>query len=312
MTRLSVIIPTLRRPTELERAVRSVMAQTGAHAQPDSLVVADNDPAASARETVDRLAAEATFPIVYVHAPKPGVATARNAALAATDAELIAFLDDDEIASPGWLTALVEAREALDADVVFGPIQGRAPSAQAWQQPYLERFFSRAGPASDQTIDEPYGCGNALFLRATTLMGDPPFDVSADQSGGEDDALFQVLVGRGVVWGWASKAWVEEAAPPHRATLNYAFTRAFAFGQGPSQTAARRRDWASLVRWMGIGAGQTVVFGTVAAVQWLTGRSSRAYWTDRAARGLGKLFWMKPFEPKLYGLAELRRAQRSS
>ena len=309
---LSVVIPTLRRPVELERAIRSVMAQTGAHALPDSLVVADNDPEGSARTRVEALAREAAFPIVYVHAPKPGVATARNAALAATEADLIAFLDDDEIASPGWLTALVEAQEALKADVVFGPIQGRAPSARPWEQPYLERFFSRAGPSGDQLIDEPYGCGNALFVRATTLASPGPFDVGADQSGGEDDALFQTLGRRGVVWGWAARAWVDEAAPAHRANLSYALTRAFAFGQGPSQKAARERDWPGLIRWMLIGAGQSVVFGAVAAGQWLTGRSGRADWTDRAFRGLGKLFWMKPFEPKLYGLAELRRAQRSS
>lgn len=309
---LSVIIPTLRRPAELERAIRSVMGQTGRHAHPDSLVVADNDPEGSARQLVERLAAEAPFPIVYVHAPRPGVATARNAALGATNAGLIAFLDDDEIASPGWLTALVDAREALGADVVFGPIQGRAPDARPWEQPYLERFFSRAGPKTDQVIDHPYGCGNALLLRETTLVGPTPFDVAADQSGGEDDALFQALARNGVVWGWASQAWVEEAAPAHRANLSYALTRAFAFGQGPSQKAARERDWTGLMRWMVIGAGQSVVFGSIAALQWLTGRASRADWTDRAMRGLGKLFWMKPFEPKLYGLAELRRAQRSA
>jgi hypothetical protein len=309
---LSVVIPTLRRPVELERAIRSVMAQTGVHAIPDSLVVADNDPEGSARAQVETLAREAAFPIVYVHAPKPGVATARNAALAATDAELIAFLDDDEIASPGWLTALVEAREALKADVVFGPIQGRAPTATPWQQPYLERFFGREGPDADRRISEPFGCGNALFLRRTTLEGPAPFDVRTDQSGGEDDALFQSLGKRGAVWGWASKAWVEEAAPAHRANLSYALTRAFAFGQGPSQKAARERDWTGLIRWMAIGAGQSIVFGSVAAAQWVTGRPSRADWTDRAVRGLGKLFWMSPFEPKLYGAAELKRAVRSS
>lgn len=309
---LSVIIPTLRRPVELERAIRSVMRQTGPHARPDSVVVADNDPEGSARALVEALSREAAFRTVYVHVPTPGVATARNAALNATDAELIAFLDDDEIASPGWLTSLVEAREALGADVVFGPIQGRAPSAKPWERPYLERFFSRAGPDRDQIIEEPYGCGNALFLRRTTLAGRAPFDTDTDQSGGEDDALFQSLGRRGIVWGWASKAWVDEAAPAHRANLSYALTRAFAFGQGPSQKAARERDWAGLFRWMIIGAGQSAVFGAVALGQWLTGRATRADWTDKAVRGLGKLFWMKPFEPKLYGVAELRRVQRSS
>ena len=311
MTRLAVIIPTLRRPHALESAIRSVMGQRGAHARPDLLVVADNDPDASARDTVQQLASEASFPILYVHAPKPGVATARNAALAATDAELIAFLDDDEVAGPDWLTALVETQAALKADVVFGPIQGRAPGARAWSRPYLERFFSRIGPEADAVIAQPFGCGNSLFRRERTLAGAAPFDVDTDQSGGEDDTLFQRLEGLGVVWGWSARAWVDEAAPAHRATVAYALMRAFAFGQGPSQQAARERNWVGVLRWMLIGAGQTVVFGAVAALQWLTGGARRADWADRTARGLGKVFWMKPFEPQFYGLAELRRAQRA-
>ena len=307
MSQVCVLIPTLRRPESLERAVRSVLIQTR---PPDSLVVVDNDPDATARETAERLGKEAPFPLIYVHEPRPGVATARTAGLRATDAALIAFLDDDEIASPGWLDALLRAQASLGAEVVFGPIQGRAPQAEAWLRPYLERFFSRLGPPEDCLIDEPHGCGDALFVRASTLVGDAPFDVETDQAGGEDDALFQTLAARGVRWGWAANAWVDEAAPAHRATLAYALRRAFAYGQGPSQSAAKRRDWPAVIRWMVVGAGQAVVFGVVAGVQWLARRPARAEWTDRAARGLGKLFWMKPFEPHLYGMAELRRAQR--
>lgn len=311
MTRLAVIIPTLRRPEALQSAVRSVMSQRGARARPDQLVVADNDPDGSALEVVNRLMREAPFPITYVHAPSPGVATARNAALAATEAELIAFLDDDEIAGPDWLTSLVQTQAELKADVVFGPIQGRAPGASPWALPYLERFFSRSGPDVDGVIEHPFGCGNSLFRRERTLVGAHPFDTDTDQSGGEDDALFQRLESQGVVWGWSAGAWVEEAAPAHRATLSYALTRAFAFGQGPCQQAARERNWIGVLRWMLIGVGQTAVYGAVASLQWLIGGARRIDWTDRAARGLGKIFWMKPFEPQFYGLAELKRAQRA-
>ena len=308
MTEVAVVIPTLRRPAELERAIRSVFDQT---TRPASVVVADNDPEGSAAKVLHRLRPEAPFPLVYAHAPRPGVATARNAGLAATDAGLIAFLDDDEIATPGWLDALLSAQRALGADVVFGPIQGRAPDASAWTRPYLERFFSRSGPKADALIEEPYGCGNALFVRATTLHGAAPFDLSTDSSGGEDDALFQQLGKVGVRWGWAANAWVEEAAPPHRATLAYALKRAFAYGQSPSQKAAQDRNWVSLLFWMGVGAGQAVVYGVVAAGQWLLRRPARVDWTDRAVRGLGKLLWMRPFVPEFYGAAELQRAQRA-
>src|SRR5690606_33424548 len=125
----------------------------------------------------------------------------------------------------------------LGADVVFGPIRGRVPETTGWATAYLERFFGREGPSETRLIDQAYGCGNSLMVRATALPGALPFDPSADRSGGEDDALFQALEARGGRFGWAAEAWVDEFAPLHRATMRYALTRAFAYGQSPSQLA---------------------------------------------------------------------------
>ena len=312
MADVAVIVPTLRRPESLERALRSLFAQTGVADRVSEIVVVDNDPAGSAAAGVEALRSLAPWPLVYVHAPRPGVATARNAGLAATRAPLIAFLDDDEAASPGWLTALLKAQEGTGADAVFGPITGRAPEAEAWLKPYLERFFGREGPVETGLIDTPYGCGNSLMARATALPGPAPFDIASDQAGGEDDALFAALRSRGGRFGWAPDARVEEFAPAHRATLGYALARAFAYGQGPSQTAAAARDWPAVLRWMVIGAGQTVVWGAVAGVMTLIGSARRAEFYDRTARGIGKLFWMKGFEPHFYGARELQRLDRAN
>lgn len=310
MTDIAVIIPTLRRPEGLERALRSIFAQARIADRLREIVVVDNDPSGSARTVVEALAADAPWPLVYRHEPRPGVATARNAGLSATKAPLIAFLDDDEAADPAWLAALVAAHETLTADVTFGPIRGRAPSAEGWAQAYLERFFGREGPAGDQLIDAPFGCGNSLMTRARALMGPTPFDASADSLGGEDDMLFAQLRARGARFGWASGAWVDEFAPPHRATLGYALTRAFAYGQGPSQTAARERDWAGVARWMAVGVAQAVMFGVVAAGLTLVASPKRAEALDRATRGLGKLFWMSGLEPHFYGRHEVARLDR--
>jgi glycosyltransferase involved in cell wall biosynthesis len=309
---VAVIIPTLRRPDSLERAVRSVLAQVGVVDRLREIIVIDNDPQASSRELTARLAAEASVPIVWRHAPRPGVATARNEGLAATTAPLIAFLDDDEAASPGWLAALLSAQKATDADAVFGPIRGRVPEGTGWTTPYLERFFGREGPAASGLIDIPHGCGNSLLVRATALPGAAPFNLTADQSGGEDDALFAALASRGGRFGWAADAWVDEFAPPHRATLRYALTRAFAYGQGPSQTAAAARDWPKVARWMVIGAAQAGVWSLAAAGLTLIASPRRADMLDRSARGLGKLFWMKGFEPHFYGARELDRLNRQA
>lgn len=308
---VAVIIPTLRRPDSLSRALRSVFAQTGATERISAVVVVDNDPVASASSTVDRLRPESPWPLVYVSEPTPGVARARNAGLAATDAPLIAFLDDDEAASTGWLAALLAAQVQTGADAVFGPITGRAPDAREWLKPHLERFFGREGPAQTGLIAHPWGCGNSLLVRATALPGAAPFSASADHTGGEDDVLFAALGARGGTFGWAADAWVEEFAPAHRATLAYALTRAFAYGQGPSQTSAAARDWPGVARWMVIGAGQAAVFGLASLALTLIASPKRAQMYDRAARGIGKLFWMKGFEPRFYGSAEVARLDRA-
>lgn len=307
MRDVAVVIPTLRRLDSLERALRSVFGQAEALERVSAIIVADNDPDGSAAPLVARLSVEAPVPLTYAHAPIPGVATARNVGLAATDAPLIAFLDDDEAASPRWLAALLEAHVQTGADVVFGPIRGRVPEGTGWTTDYLEAFFGRAGPAETGPLDEPWGCGNSLMVRATALPGPAPFDASADQTGGEDDKLFAALSARGGRYGWAGDAWVDEFAPPHRAILRYALTRAFAYGQGPSQTAAAARDWPSVARWMLIGAAQAGVWGMVSLIQFVLRRPSRARAYDRMARGVGKVFWMRGFEPKLYGTALLNR-----
>ena len=303
---ISVVMPTLRRPESLARAVRSVFAQADAGAL--ELVVVDNSPEGSARAGLEALRAEAPFPLRYVHEPRPGVATARNSGLAAASGGLIAFLDDDEEAPPGWLAALLDVHRRHGADVTFGAIRGRAPDGSGWATAYLERLFSRTGPAKSGPVSTHWGCGNSLLTRATTLAGAAPFSAAMDQIGGEDDLLFTQLADAGRRFAWAAEAWVWEHPAPHRATLAYAVRRAFAYGQGPSQTASYRGDRVGVAKWMAIGAAQTAVFGAAAGALWLLRRPERADMLDRAARGLGKVLWMPRFEPRFYGAAEVARS----
>jgi glycosyltransferase involved in cell wall biosynthesis len=309
---VAVIVPTLRRPEALTVALRSIFAQQDVEARLREIVVVDNDPRGTARTTVDGLRPESPCPLIYRHEPRPGVATARNAALLETSAPLIAFLDDDEAAAPTWLASLIKARTETGVDVVFGPIQGRVPDGLGWKTAYLERFFGREGPTTTQTIDHAYGCGNSLMVRATALPGPAPFDAASDQSGGEDDALFSALEQRGGRFGWAADAWVEEFAPAHRATLRYALSRAFAYGQSPSQIAWRERRPLAILFWMGVGAVQAAGWTLASLGLTLVASPRRAETMDRAARGLGKVFWMQGLEPRFYGAKELARLDRLS
>lgn len=300
---ISLIVPTQRRPLGLTTAVRSLFQQRDVDFKRLELVIVDNDQVPSAQGLVTLLADKAPFPVIYVHEPEPGVANARNAALAHACGDLIAFLDDDEEAPEGWLAALLDAQARFDADVVFGPVRARAPDEVVDHRPYLEKFFSREGPAEAGLIEHCYGCGDSLIRRSA--MPDPvsPFAVERNRTGGEDDALFGQMKAAGARFAWAPDAWVWEDPVPERLTLSYAIPRAFAYGQGPTSACAMASppDRVGIARWMAIGVVQAAVFGAVAMFKWLIGADDRAAALDRAARGLGKTLWWGPFKIHFYG-----------
>jgi glycosyltransferase involved in cell wall biosynthesis len=310
MSSVTVLIPTLRRPEGLARALHSVFAQQQARELIAEIVVVDNSPEASALATVEAMRPLAPAPLVYVHEPHPGVATARNAGLAQSSAPYVAFLDDDEEAPDRWLAPLLETHLRFEADVTFGPVRGVVPAVKASRRPFLEGFFSRLGPEQSGLIDDSYGCGNSVMTRATVLAGPSPFDSAADLTGGEDDRLFTYLRTKGARFAWAAEAVVYEHAPPHRATLAYTFTRAIGYGQSPSQICNRAGDHLGVARWMLIGAGQTVLYSFGALGLWLARRPERYRYANLAARGLGKIFW--PNFLHFYGAAEAKRSARRS
>lgn len=299
--RISLIVPTQRRPAGLAVALGSLLTQTGVDPKTLELVVVDNDQAASAQAAVQAFAAQAPFAVAYIHEPEPGVANARNAALARAHGDLIAFLDDDEEAPAGWLAALLAAFERHTADVVFGPVRGRAPGERP-HKAYLERFFSRLDPAPEGLIDHYYGCGNSLIRRAAMTGGDAPFSKDRNHIGGEDDLLFGQMQAAGARFVWAPDAWVWEDPAPQRLTLRYTLARAFAYGQGPSEACASQTppNRLGVAKWMAIGLGQAAAYGLAAGVQWLARRDFAAT-LDRAARGLGKTLWWGPFKIQFYG-----------
>jgi glycosyltransferase involved in cell wall biosynthesis len=306
MTPVAIVIPTLRRQISLGRALTSLFQQNAAAELISEIVVVDNSPEGSAREAVDALRSGSPAPLIYVHEPRPGVATARNAGVnAVTRSDYIAFLDDDEEAPPGWLTALIQTHLAFQADVTFGPVRGVA-AVMAAQKAYIESFFSRTGPAASGLLEDTvFGCGNSLLTRPTTLAGPAPFDPAADLTGGEDDRLFTALRAQGARFAWAADAFVYEHAPAHRACLAYTFKRALGYGQSPSQACARRGDWIGVGGWMLVGAAQASFYGAIAAALWVLRRPARFHYADRAMRGLGKVLWFSRLN--FYGLPDADR-----
>lgn len=100
---VSVIIPafSMKRWNDLSEAVASVRQQTIDVL--DTIVVIDHHPGLLARAQ-----RELRGVTVIANGGRQGASAARNTAVAASRGELIAFLDDDAIASPDWLEALLK------------------------------------------------------------------------------------------------------------------------------------------------------------------------------------------------------------
>lgn len=296
-TAVTVAVATFRRPADLAALLPLLAAEAAGaeRARPDvktGIVVVDNDPAGSAADVV------AAHPAVrYVAEPTPGIAAARNRALAAADdADLLAFIDDDERPEPGWLARLLDTWADTGAAAVAGAVRTELPAdADPW---IVEgEFFTRQHRASLPTgTPLPSAATNNLLLdlapvRRAGLRFDPAFGIS----GGEDELFTRRLVAAGGTIAWCAEAVVHEEVRPDRLNRRFLLLRAFSYGSLdarieqhlagslPARTAAR-------VRCVGMGLPR-IGYG---AVRWAYGRVTRSRWHDAYGsqllmRGLGLL-----------------------
>ena len=307
---VSIIIPTFRRPERAIAAARSALAQlVGASFE---LVLIDNDPARSALMNLRALAAGASIPVTVVHEPSAGVANARNAGVRAARGQLLAFLDDDELAPTTWLAELLRVQAVFDADVVFGPVHPRLAEEPIDHAEFYEDFFARQPGHKEGLIDDLYGCGSSLVRRAA-LPSAEPFSATRNETGGEDDLLFQAMHRANRRFASAPGGYGWETPDPSRVSLSFTLMRAYADGQGLAT-----REWSrspsnlpGVAFWMSVGLAQSLIYGPLAFLAFLARTEHRAFAYRRFTEAVGKLVWFPLLRPRFYGAARLKRATRA-
>ena len=145
MVRVAVCICTCDRAALLAR-VLAVLARVELDDLPPEnvlLLVVDNRPDGQARAVCERQRPRLPMPLRFVEEPRPGISFARNRAVAAArawGADLVAFLDDDDVPATDWLWQLVQRQRETEADLVFGfwpAAAGPAAARLAAQHPLL-------------------------------------------------------------------------------------------------------------------------------------------------------------------------------
>jgi GT2 family glycosyltransferase len=122
--RVSVIVMTVDRPGPLRRCLESLAAQSIPLDAFEVVVVE-----ASAKPAAGLIGEFAGRLRLSQHlSPNYGVAGNRNVGVARARGPIVAFLDDDCVADPGWLEAITTAVEANPRCLVGGPVANSYPS----------------------------------------------------------------------------------------------------------------------------------------------------------------------------------------
>lgn len=226
MARIDICICTFRRPFLVETLRSVARLDRGVHEL--GVIVADNDDVPSARERVEALRRKMGMPITYVHAPAANICVARNACLEAADGDFVAFVDDDEVVSQGWLKALLEKAQASGAAAVLGPVRAiYEPDAPQWM---VEGDFHSTLPVFvGGEIRTGYTCN--VLIRWVAPFRALRFNTALGRSGGEDTDFFYRLTGLGGKIDYAPEAVVEEPVPAARASMDWLTKRRLRFGQ---------------------------------------------------------------------------------
>ncbi|MBN1871837.1 MAG: glycosyltransferase [Candidatus Omnitrophica bacterium] len=140
--KISAAIPTYCRNKYLKEAVESLLSQTLPHDLYEIIVV-DNSPDSSAKKFLKKIAGAKN--IRYFHEPILGASNARNRALKESRGDIIAYMDDDTIAYPDWLSNIIKVFESSDLSIVcvggkIEPIWER--KRPRWLSEELEVFYS--------------------------------------------------------------------------------------------------------------------------------------------------------------------------
>ena len=193
------------------------------------VVIADNDETSGAKTYILKCAKEYKLDVHYVHAPAKNISIARNACLKNATTDIIAFIDDDEIAKPNWLQELLQTHKETNAPAVLGPVKAiYGDTAPKWMR---EKDFHSFEPVFvNGEIITGY-TSNLLLDRSAECVAPLTFREELGNSGGEDSAFLSELIKRGGKIAFAPNAFVTEAVPENRATLSWLAKRRFRMGQ---------------------------------------------------------------------------------
>jgi glycosyltransferase involved in cell wall biosynthesis len=245
---LTVVVPTRGRAAYLEVTLDSLLAQETT--VPHELLVVDD----GSTDATPQVAGARGVRVVS-HGERRSLNAARNTGVREARAALIAFVDDDVLAPPGWLDALARGAAAYpQAEAFGGPIrarfEGRVPRGCGREDPPITVLD--LGPDTREA-EMVWGANFAVRRSAIERIG--PFDERLVRPHGDEEEWLERLRAAG-----GHIVYLPEAGLDHRRTaadarLGRLARAAYARGRGARASDRRRSRAPGLGRELRVLAG---------------------------------------------------------
>ena len=185
MPRLSIVIPTYNRLERLQRVLSALEAQTIEPTTFQVVVVSDGSSDGTAEFLQSASYRYALKPIMQAN---QGVAVARNNGVAATESELVLFIDDDVIPQPQLVAEHLGCHDTYGANtVVLGPMLSPPDYEMspwvAWEQAMLVKQYDAMVQGVYEPTSRQFYTGNTSLRREHVVRAggfDPDFRRAED------------------------------------------------------------------------------------------------------------------------------------
>ncbi len=230
MVNVSVVICTYNRCESLRETLESVFCQKVNRGLTYEILIVDNNSKDRTKKMVEEFRLKKKNLFRYVFEGQQGVAYARNTGVKNAHGEIVAFLDDDVIASPDWLQAIWNCFQETPADAVGGKVERKWNCRQPrWYSEELGGCLISQDLGSERKLwnsERQHMVGANMAFRKEALERYGYFVDALGRKGealrgGEDREIFQRFMKKGASIFYEPKAAVAHKVEKERVSRKY-------------------------------------------------------------------------------------------
>ncbi|MBL0320024.1 MAG: glycosyltransferase family 2 protein [Alphaproteobacteria bacterium] len=316
MPKAFIAVCTAQRPVMLKECILSLGNQSIPAGWDVSILVIENDEVAHCRDIVTEVSYHCLLPIHYVFEPVRGIPYARNHALEYSiehQSDWVFFIDDDEVASPSWVSNMLEASLHFKADAFQGPVRYEyTHPIPLWFEKKKRRHLS-TGTLMHVAATNNIMMHKRLFVSKPEGLG-LRFDTSMRFTGGSDTDFFFRATDLGATIRWVDDAEVHETVIAERLDLGWILRRHLRVASNACTVHRKRKGLLKTLRRYGIKSLLRLCYGSLVLVivvwfihipyvrQFLLVHAFTA--TKHLASAIGYLAGFTPWKPQPYKVVD--------